>query len=372
MGRLLRLAYTPRVNAEPRTGSRRPHSSRPADSPLRHALRHFEKRLFWTVLYFAVLLAIGATGYHGIEGWSWFESFYMAVITASSVGFSEIHPLTDSGRTFTMGLLAFSVVGLGMLWAVTTAFLVDLDFGDAFRKRRMMRNIHQLSGHFIVCGAGRMGRVIVEEMLRARKDIVVVESSAERTEALRESHPDLPIVEGDATLDSTLETAGLARAKGLAACLRDDADNVFLCLTARAMNAGLEISARAAHEESVSKLRRAGANHVVSPNVTGGARIAATLIRPTVVSFLDATTIAHESSLRLEETTVPAGSHLAGKTLAQARIPQETGLVVIGLQQGGDAVVYNPGPETALRAGDVMIVLGHTDQIRKLSSYALR
>jgi voltage-gated potassium channel len=181
------------------------------------------------------------------------------------------------------------------------------------------------------------------------------------------------VIDGDATLDATLETAGLERAKGLAACLRDDADNVFLCLTARAMNPKLEIAARAAHEESVSKLRRAGANHVVSPNVTGGARMAATLLRPSVVSFLDATTLAHDSSLRLEEKTVPAGSHLAGKRLAEARIPQETGLVVIGLQQGGRReVVYNPGPETTLQAGDTMIVLGLPEQIRKLSGYVLR
>ncbi len=368
MGTPTDLAYTAPVNERRRSGAWRPRFG----ALFEGALHQFEKRILLAALYFNAVLVIGTLGYRNLENWSWMDAVFMTVTTATSVGYQEVHPLSQGGRVFTMGLLFLSVIGLGLIWAVTTAFFVDLDLGIAFRKRRMMDNIDRMNGHYIVCGAGRMGRVIIDEMMRHRTPIVVVENSPERVEVLRESLPDLPIVEGDATLDATLEAVGVSRAKGIAASLCDDADNLFLCLTARTLNPQLEISARATSEETVAKMHRAGANHVVSPNVTGGARMAATLLKPTVVSFLDATTLANDLALRLEEAVVPAGSHLSGKSLAQAQIPQKTGLIVLAVQRGGAPAVYNPGPEEKLAAGDVMIVLGQTEQIKTLNAYTLR
>lgn len=338
----------------------------------RGAIRRFEKRIVWAVLYFNVVLAAGTVGYRLIEGWSWFDSLYMSVITATSVGFAEVHPLSGPGRTFTMVFLGFSVAGLGLLWAIATALLIELDLGDVVRRRRMHRKIDDLDGHYIVCGAGRMGRVIIGEMLQSHASLVVVEKSAERIEKVRERYPTLLIVEGDATQDHTLERAGIRSAKGLAATLPMDAENLFLCLTARALNPSLVIAARATDGESVAKMHQAGADHVISPNVTGGVRMVATLLKPSVVSFLDAATITDDTALRLEELTVPAGSRLAGKRLAEARIPQETGLIVLALRRADSEgpAVFNPGPDLRLEAGDVMIVLGRREQVDSLKHFA--
>lgn len=338
----------------------------------RGAIRRFEKRIVWAILYFNVVIASGTVGYRLIEGWAWFDSLYMSVITATSVGFSEVHPLSGAGRAFTMLFLGFAVAGLGLLWAIATALLIELDLGDVFRRRRMHKKIEDLTGHYIVCGAGRMGRVIIGEMVQSGAALVVIERSAERLEAVRDRYPNLPAVEGDATHDHVLERAGIRRAKGLAAALPMDAENLFLCLTARALNADLEIASRATDGESVAKMHRAGANHVISPNVTGGVRMVATLLKPSVVSFLDAATITDDTALRLEELPVPSGSRLAGKRLAEARIPQETGLIVLALRRAGSEgpAVFNPGPDIRLEVGDVMIVLGRREQLDRLKHFA--
>jgi len=177
---------------------------------------------------------------------------------------------------------------------------------------------------------------------------------------------------GDATQNHVLARAGVKRARGLAACLGSDADNLFLCLSARDLSRDLEIAARVENGESVPKMRQAGANHVILPTVTGATRLVAMLLRPAVVSFLDATTIADEFSLRLEELEIPQTSRLSGKTLAEARIPQETGLIVLAVRPRGreGPATFNPGPTTRLSTGDLIIVLGQPEQLERLRSYA--
>ena len=338
----------------------------------RAAFRRFERRIVWAIVYYNFVLALGTIGYRTIEGWRWFDSLYMCVITATSVGYSEVHPLSPAGRWFTMGLLAFAVVGLGLLWAIITALLIELDLGKVFRRRRIMKRVQQMSDHYLICGAGRMGQVIIGEMARAGVPFVVIESSPEQIERLQDAVPMVTALEGDATRDSVLVAAGIHRARALAATLSSDADNVFLCLTARELNSEIQIVSRAVDEASVAKMRRAGAHHIVSTNVTGGVRMATMLLRPAVVSFLDAATVSDDLSLRLEETQVPPSSHLAGKSLGEARIPQETGLIVLALRRGGEgqSPLFNPGPETRLNAGDVMIVLGKEEQLHHLREYA--
>jgi voltage-gated potassium channel len=216
----------------------------------------------------------------------------------------------------------------------------------------------------------------MEELLVAGESFVVIERDRAKVEEIQELLPDLAVVEGDATIDHFLEEAGVQKARGLITCLSADTDNLFVCLTARDLRADLEIVARAYEEETVPKLYRAGANHVVSPNASGAIRMAAFMLRPSVVSFLDVATRSPDLTLRLEQETVTANSPLAGRTLADARIPQNTGLIVIALRkknpEGAEeaySYVFNPVASTRLDPGDIMIVLGAPEQIRTLRAF---
>ena len=355
-----------------RSRRRAPHDYRhdPA-AYLRRAWRPFRDRFAWAAIYFLAVFLVGTVGYVAIEGWGWFEAAYMSVTTVTSVGFMEVRPLSPAGRTFTMLLILLGITGLGIWWALTTALIVELDLGGVLRRRRIMRTVEHLTNHFIVCGTGRMGRVVIRELVQGDVPFVVIEQSSDRADALIESHPDVLVIEGDATREQVLASARVGAARGLASCLADDADNLLVCLTARGLNPRLEIVARAYSEESFEKLRRAGAGHVISPTLTGGIRMAATLLRPDIVSFLDVATTGADIDLRLEEAEIPAESRLVGQSLADARIPQRTGLIVLALRRGrGDGPPrYNPGPETRLEAGDIMIVLGRPEQVRQLRDY---
>jgi len=300
------------------------------------------------------------------------DALYMSVISVTAVGFGEIHPLSDGGRVFTMILLGFSVIGLGLCWAIFAAIFIETDLGGLLERYKMEKKLAETKDHYIICGWGRMGRVIVDEVRNMGFSCVIIEESSEPALASLGNSDNVIVVQGDATKEQTLAKARIDEARGLAACLTDDAENLLLCLTARGMRPDMEIVARAYNEESLDKLRRAGANHAISPTLTGAVRMAATLLRPSVVSFLDAATEGRGLSLRLEEAVIAADSVLVGKTLADARIPQKTGLVVLAMRQQSDEskhAQYNPGPNTILNRGDTMIVLGSEEQIESLRTY---
>ncbi len=351
------LAAGPGYQAEPMT--------------LSEALQPFWLRFGLAAGYFLTVFLAGMAGYMAIEDWPWQDALYMAVTTVTSVGYMEVHELSDGGRTFTMILIFLGITGLGIWWALTTALIVELDLGGVLRRRRIMNRIDKLSNHLIVCGAGRMGHVVIAEMAAAGHPFVVIEQLAARIAQVRETYPDILAIEADATRESSLLAAGVENASGLATCLADDADNLLVCLTARELNENIPTVARAYNEESVEKLRRAGADHVISPYQTGGIRMAFSLLRPAVISFLDCAISDAGIEMRLEQATVPAGSHLVGQTLAEARIPQETGLIVLALRRGvAGPPIYNPGPEARLEAGDVMILIGASEQVEALRNYA--
>lgn len=339
---------------------------------LADTLRPFAVRFAGALAYFAIVFLIGTVGLRIIEGWPWLDAFYMAVTTVTSVGFMEVHPLSSAGRSFIMFIIILGVTGLGIWWGLITAMIVELDLGGALRRRRKMKQLEGLEGHYVVCGVGRVGRMVLAEMKRAHMPVVVIEAQADRAQDLEEENPDLLVLCADATKERVLEEARVGTAKGLAACLADDGDNLLVCLTARDLNPGLTTVARAYNEESMRRLKRAGADHVISPTLTGGIRMASTLLRPHVVSFLDSAVVGPRMDLRLEEATIPEDSPLAGKSLGEAAIPRKTGLVVIALQVGGatGGQIYNPGPETRLSSGDVMIVLGKEEQVHRLREYA--
>ncbi len=343
-----------------------------SEHPIREPMRFFIPRFVAVLLLYFFLTAVGVVGYARIEGWGVWDSLYMTVITLTAVGYAEVNPLSEAGRGFTMVLLGAGITSMGIWFALLTALIVELDLRDVFRRRQTMKEIEKMDDHVIVCGAGGTGRQVVTELVDLGQPFVVIERDPDQAEQIYEIAPDAQVVVADATEDQALEQAGIDRARGLVTCLSADTDNLFVCLSARDLRADLEIVARAYHDETMPKLYRAGANHVVSPNITGAIRMASVLLRPTVVSFLDVATRSPDLALRMEQTSISEDSPLAGMSLQEARIPQETGLIVIALRKSGAEshdFVFNPVAETRLEPGDEIIVLGRPDQIVKLRKY---
>ncbi|NNF13181.1 MAG: potassium channel protein [Gemmatimonadetes bacterium] len=333
---------------------------------------HLKSRLLMTAAGFFALIVIGTTGYQVLEGQNVADALYMTIITLTAVGYREVFPLSPEGRAFTIFVLLAGISWLGLWFASITSLIVDLDLKDAIRRRRAMQDIANMKDHIIVCGAGRTGRQVAQELDPVTQNYIVIESDPKQVEALKEYVPKAQVIEGDATHDHVLLEAGLMRAKGLISCLSADADNLYVCLSARELATSVTIVARAYEEESVAKLYRAGANHVVSPNVSSAIRMASVLLRPSVVSFLDVATRSSKLALRMEQAIVGEGSVIAGSTLEEAQILQETGLIVIAMRKRGSDesdFVFNPSTATSVESGDEVIVLGESDQIERLKAY---
>jgi voltage-gated potassium channel len=326
----------------------------------------FLKRLGFVVAVVVMLLAAGTAAFLQL-GWNFSDAFYMTVITLSAVGYQEVRPLTQAGRVLVGFLLVGGVTAMGLWFALITAALVEFDLSDVFSFRRTMQRLKEMSDHVVVCGAGRTGLQVVRELVAADVPYVVVERDGDRADRIREIDPEAPVLKEDATRDETLEEARIPSARALVTALSADTDNVFVCLSAREMNPEMNIVARAVDEDAAGKLRQAGADHCVSPNVIGGSRMASMLLRPQVMDFLDVVTGVGDVPLRLEEVEVPDGSSLAEHSLAEAAIPQKTGLIVIAIShreaQDEGRLVYNPGPDERIRPGDALIVLGQQDQV---------
>jgi voltage-gated potassium channel len=300
----------------------------------------------------------------------------MTVITLTAVGYDEVNPLSPPGRAFTSFILFGGITGLGLWFAFLTSFIVELDLANVFRRRRILKQVKKMKDHVIVCGAGRTGSQVIEELLMAGENFVVIERDPEKNREIQELLPHVVVIEGDATVDHFLEEAGIKEARGLIACLSADTDNLFVCLSARDQRRELEIVARAYEEETVPKLYKAGANHVVSPNASGAIRMASYMLRPVVVSFLDVATRSPELTLRMEQEPVSESSPHVGKTLADIKLPHYTGLIVIGLRKKNPAdaneeftYVFNPQGDTTVDEGDIMIVLGKPEQIDNLRRF---
>ncbi len=335
-------------------------------------MSRFLRRLAWMAAGALTLFVIGTMGFLSIEEYDLSDAFYMTVITLSAVGYEEVHDLRTGGRILASFLILGGLTLLGVWFALVTSAIVEMDLAHVFLIRRNMKKIENLKDHYIVCGAGRTGRQVARELEAAAKPYVIIEKDASRAEALREEFPDVLTVVADATTDQALVQARIGSAAGLVTCLSADTDNLFVCLSARDLQPGLTIVARAYNEQTLQKLFVAGANHVVSPNLTGGMRMAAMLLQPQVVSFLDVAMRSEDLDLRLEEVHVPVGSPFEDQTLAELRIPTKTGLIVIAARHA-DAPgregpwVYNPGPEHRILAGDILIVMGKEEQIDRLT-----
>lgn len=329
----------------------------------------FLSRSFWIFALLLFFMVGGTVGYVVLEHQGLRDSLYMTVITLTAVGYQEVWPLSHAGRVFTMFVLLAGLTWMGLWFANLTSLFVELDLKGVLRRRRSMREIERMKDHVIVCGCGRTGRQVAQELASMGSDLVIIERDAHQIEQLREFLPEAHVIEGDATHDQILIEAGLLSAKGLVTCLSKDTDNLFVCLSARDLAATVKIVARAYEEETMDKLYRAGADHVVSPNVSSAIRMASVLLRPSAVSFLDIATRSSDLALRMEQAVIGQKSAVAGQTLMEARIPQRTGLIVIAMRKRSDArqeFVFNPVGDTRLDAGDEVIVLGKDEQVTAL------
>lgn len=322
------------------------------------------RKLATVVALLALTLILGALGYRAIEGWSFFDGLYMTVITIGTVGYGETHPLSEHGRIFTMGLI---LVGSGiMVYAVSalTAFIVEGDLTDVLKRLKMKGKIDALKGHYLICGDSSTGRYAIEELHKTHRPFVVVERDPAKIADLERR--EMLFVEGDAATDEVLRRAGIDRASGLIATLHSDADNLFLVFTAKALNPGLRIIAKAAEEGSREKLLRAGADSVVMPNAIGGLRMVSELVRPAVVTFLDVMLRDKDKAIRVEEIRLHEGSAAAGRILGETGILDTPGASLVALVREGVPYLFNPSPSTRLNAGDLLIMLGEAEAVHKL------
>lgn len=310
------------------------------------------------------LLAIGTVGYRLIEGWGWIDSFYMAAITITTVGFGEVRPLSDVGRVFTVFLILAGVgivaYGFGALMEV----LLTADFATTLRRRRMSKELGKLKGHVIVCGFGRVGHSAVTSLDKGGRPIVVIERDPERVVDARTVTA--YVLEGDATKDETLVEAGIEQAWGLIVCTADDSRNLFIVLSARSLNPQLYIVTRSVEAENERKMRRAGADRVVSPYQIGGKHMANIIIRPHVTDFFDVVTLDGGIELWVEELKIHHDSPLVGQTVGQADVRRRTGVTLVALLRRTQDAAIIPDADTVLEAEDELIVLGTREQMAEL------
>src|SRR5215467_10172265 len=287
-----------------------------------------------------VLTFLGTAGFHYIEHWSWFDSFYMVVITLSTIGYQEVHQLSHAGRIFNVAIIIAGVALVFLLIGSLTQALLEFELRKVFGRRRMEREVAGLKNHYVICGAGRVGRSVATELSRKPCPFVIVETAENRATIL---DPKWPVVVGDAASEKTLREAGIERAQGLVAAATTDATNIYIVLTARSLNPGLKIIARASEESAEKHLKTAGADVVISPYAAAGHRIAQSFLRPNVLDFLDiATDRSGTVEMVIEEIRIAPGSLLASLTVGTSRVHSEFGVMILAIRRASGETRFNP------------------------------
>ena len=316
------------------------------------------------VVLLLAVLAGGTAGYMVIEGWNAWDAFYMTVTTVATVGFREVHPLSFGGQVFTI-VLIFCGVGTAFYTATLLAtIIVEGRLHQRFVKRRAARMLEQIANHFILCGYGRIGSIIANELHQQGVPLAVVERDPERVRQAIERG--WLALEADASREDVLARAGIHRARGLIAAVGTDAENVFTVLTARVMRPDLFIIARVESDDAEPKLRRAGADRVISPYRIGATHMVQTALRPAVVDFVHLATSSERLDLSMEQVHIKDDSALANRSIVDAGIRQKFGVIVVGIKRAGGSMEFNPPPEAVMRAGDELVVLGRTDSVKAL------
>jgi len=311
-----------------------------------------------------LLLSIGTAGYRFIEGWTWLDSLYMTIITVTTVGYGEIAPLSTPGKYFTMGLILYSVIMVAYIVGSFTKLLVESEIFFFFGRKKLEKHIKNLKDHTIICGYGRIGSFISQELKNAKRPFVIIENDPEAITEIEDLG--YLYVMGDATHDETLIQAGIRRAKALATVVETDADNLFITLTARGLNPNLFILARSSDEKTEKKLLLAGATKVVSPYKMGAQRMANVILRPAVVDFAEVVFQKRGLNLQIEEFTLSPSSKLVGNTLRESGMRERFGVIVVAIKRPTQDMLFNPSPEETLNPGDTVIAIGEPSGLEKL------
>lgn len=339
----------------------------PSPSPEASPLPGYQRRLLYALTAVAIAIGFGTIGFYLIEGWSLLDSLYVAAQTVTTVGYGDVTPRTPAGHIFA---IVFMIGGVGVvLYALTTMVqtIVQSEIIATLGQKRQSRRIGKMRNHFIICGAGRVGSHLVRALLGSQETFIVIERDPQRVAELTDLG--VAVLVRDATLEESLREAGVEHARGLAACLPDDADNVYVVLTAHDLNPTLHIVARAAEEQAESKLIRAGANRVVAPTIIGGHRMAMALTKPAVDDFLGSIT-ANKLELAFEQLEVGHESDLVGKKLSETNIRSELDIVVVSIRRNDGQILFNPSGEAMVESGDMLIAIGHAESLMKLMTLA--
>lgn len=329
---------------------------------------HIKKRLLFAVLAVFLVVLVGSTGYFILLGGKprFMDCVYMTVISLTTVGYGEILEIRGNipVEIFTMLLITF---GMGIiLYGISslTAMIIEGELSGILRKNKMEKQIAKLSNHYIVCGGGETGRHVLTELLKNREQVVLIEHSEENIDRCK-SIGDLLYLKGDATDDHNLLTAGIEKASGIVITLPSDKDSLYVTMTARMLNKQARIISRMIDPSLEPKLRKAGANQVVSPNYIGGLRMASEMLRPTVVNFLDSMLRSSQGNLRIHQITVTENSAVEGKKLSNSGLKDKYNLLVLGAKQDLGEIKFNPSPDQELKKGMTLIVMGEVDDIAR-------
>lgn len=324
-------------------------------------MRH--RPLVRSILALLAVLVVGTLGYMYIEGWRPLDALWMVLITLTTIGFGEIHPLSDSGRVFTIGLIVGGVsIGTYALTQLTSA-VVEGSLLDEVRRRRRRREMEKLNDHFIVVGFGRLGRAVAHELRDGGVPFCIIERDPLLVKAIEDENL-APVIVGDGSHDDVLRAAGITRARGLAVALGSDAETVFVTLSARQLNPTLNIVSRVDRSEDGIKARRAGATSVVSPHGIGGWRIAHGLMRPHATHFVDLATLAAHDQIRLDELQILPDSPVDGLSLNDLRVRERFNVAVVAIRRPDGSISVVPDAHLKLVRGDVVIVLGSPEGVR--------
>jgi voltage-gated potassium channel len=312
------------------------------------------------------IVTFGTCGYYFVEEMPLFEAFYMTMITISTVGYAEILPLSPAGRALTIIIIILGItVGAYTIGLLVRAF-IEGEMLKMFGRIKVQKQISELKDHFIVCGFGRIGRIISNELAADDIDFVLIEQDSAIIERIESKN--YLFLEMDATSEEALQKAGIMEARGIVTALASDANNVFITLTAKGLRPDIYILARASHEKNEDKLSRAGASRVVSPHLIGGRRMAQVLKRPTVVDFIDIATMGSSLGLMMEEAIVGDGSGLAGKNLVDSNLRKDFGVIIVAIKKMDGNMIYNPMPSETLEAGDVIVVIGKRKDLKRMNA----
>jgi voltage-gated potassium channel len=312
------------------------------------------------------VITFGILGYIIVEGWGFFDALYMTIITITTVGYHEVHDLTQPGRVFSMALMLSGVGTMFYMFGVVAKVVLEGELRDILGRKKLTKKIENLKNHYIVCGFGRMGSIICNELSHNKAPYVVIEGDPEIVASM---DADTLTLQGDATQDSVLKEAGIDRAKGLISVLSSDANNLYVVLSARGLNQNLRIVARASEEGAEQKLKRAGADSVVSPYFIGGLRIAHTLIKPAVVDFIEFATRSGNLELQMEEVKVPTNSKIVHQSLHESGIGKNLGIIIVAIKRDEGDMEFNPTSSSKIETGDTLIAMGETKQLQALEEF---